>query len=175
MRVVGLLTHGAEEAGELREGSRQDAGAKIDVAEQAVQRIGELAIRRCAKEPPGHLGKMLGRRDREVFLAFEVVEERALGQAGCGTDVVHGGPRIALRADHLHCRVEETSPRIGMGGCCVHAVSYQPVGINVNGNFELWCDLPKVVKSPAMQLTAAFFRKLARKPNGINMRKSISR
>ncbi|HZZ25150.1 MAG TPA: hypothetical protein VFE60_22455 [Roseiarcus sp.] len=41
VRVVGLLHHGAEQAGELRQLALKDRLAKIDVAKHPVARVGE--------------------------------------------------------------------------------------------------------------------------------------
>jgi hypothetical protein len=130
--VVRLLHHGAEEAGEFGDGPGEDRRAEFDIAEQAIQRIRELAIGRGTEKPLSHLGKMCGCGDRQIFLAIEVMEEGALGQAGCRADVVHRGPRIALRADHLHRRIQEASPGIGLCGRRAHVIpfsTYQLVGI----------------------------------------------
>jgi hypothetical protein len=122
MRFLTLLHHGAQEAGESRYRPGEDCRAEIDIAEHAIQRIRELAIRRGTEQSLRHLGKMLGRRDRKFFLAFEVMEEGTLGQAGGGADIVHGGPRVTLGANDLHRRIEEASPRVGLCGRCAHVV-----------------------------------------------------
>ena len=131
--VVGLLHHGAEEAGELGDGSDQYRRAEIDVAEQAIQGIRQLAIGRVTEKPLGHLRKMRGRGDRKVFLALEVMKERTLREAGRAADIVHRARRVALRADHMHRRVEQAGARVGPGPGrrYVHGVAYQPVGIKV--------------------------------------------
>ena len=46
-------------------------------------------------------------RDRAGFLAFEMMEERALGETSLGADVFDARGRIALGADHMHRRVEQ--------------------------------------------------------------------
>jgi len=135
--VVGLLHHGAEEAREFGDWPREDRRAEIDITEQAIQRIGELAIRRVAEKPLGHLRKMRHRGDREVFLALEVMKERTLRKMGRAADVVDRARRVALRADHLHRRVEQAGARVrlGPGRGCVHVLQYQPVGMLVKGLF----------------------------------------
>ena len=53
---------------------------------------------------------MLGRGEREVFLAVEVVEEAALGESGGFADVFDAGGGVALGADHVESGVEELFP-----------------------------------------------------------------
>ena len=127
--VVSFLHHGAEEAGELWEGSGEDSCAEIDIAEQAIQGIREPAIRRVAEKPLGHLRKMRGRGDREIFLALEVMKESTLCQTGRLADIVHRARRVALRADHLHRRIEQAGARVrlALGRGCVH-VLFIPTG-----------------------------------------------
>src|ERR1700730_14982483 len=78
VRIVGLLHHGAEEAGEVGDRPGDERTPEIDVAEQAIQWIGELAIGCRAKKLLGQLREARGRRDGQIFLALEVMEERAL-------------------------------------------------------------------------------------------------
>ena len=122
--VVSFLHHGAEEAGELWEGSGEDSFAEIDIAQQAIQGIRELVIRRVAEKSLGHLRKMRRRGDREIFLALEVMKERTLCQTGRLADVVHRARRVALRADHLHRRIEQAGARVSLalGRGCVHVL-----------------------------------------------------
>src|ERR1700738_1948343 len=51
MRVVSLLHHGAEEAGELGDRPRGDRAPEIDVAEQAIQKIAEWPDYRHLQQP----------------------------------------------------------------------------------------------------------------------------
>ena len=127
--VVSFLHHGAEEAGELGDRSGEDCRAEIDVAEQAIQGVCESAIGRAPEKLLGHLRKMRSCCDREIFLALEVMKERTLRKAGRAADVVHRARRVALRADHMHCRVEQASSRVRLlaGRRCIHE-QYIPTG-----------------------------------------------
>ena len=58
---------------------------------------------------------MLRRRDSEIFLAFEVVEERALGDAGRRAKLIHRGGVIALFPNDPQSPVQQTvSRRLGL-------------------------------------------------------------
>ena len=107
MGVVGLLHHRAEQAGELRQVALKDRLAEIDVAEHPLARVGEARIGRGVEHGVGVRGEMGRRGDGAGFLAGEVMEERALGEAGLGADVLDAGGRIALRADHVDGGVEQ--------------------------------------------------------------------
>ena len=104
---VGLLHQRAEQAGVVGQFALQDLGAEIDVAEQALQRVVEATIRRGGEEALGHFVPERRGRQREIVLAFEVVEEAALGDARGVADVVDRGRRIAALADHMQRRVEQ--------------------------------------------------------------------
>ncbi len=58
--------------------------AKAQIAERAVERIGEVVVRRGGEQGAGGLRPMLGGGDGERLLVLEMVEERALGDAGVG-------------------------------------------------------------------------------------------
>ena len=120
--VLSFLHHCAKEARKFGDWPREDRRAEIDIAEQAIQGIRELTIRRAAEKPLGHLRKMRRRSDREIFLALEVMKERTLREAGRAADIVHRARRVALRADHLHRRVEQAGARVrlGLAGDCLH-------------------------------------------------------
>jgi hypothetical protein len=120
--VVSFLHHGAEEAREFGDWPREDRSAEIDIAEQAIQGIRKLAIRRVAKKPLGHLRKMRRRGHGEIFLALEVMKERTLRETGRAADIVHRARRVALGADHLHRRVQQAGARVrlGLAGDCFH-------------------------------------------------------
>jgi len=87
MSLVSLLDHGAQQAGELGKLAEENCLAKVDVAEQAVDRVGQAAIGSLGKRALGHGRKMLGGGQGQVFLALEVVKETALGEAGGFADV----------------------------------------------------------------------------------------
>ena len=74
-RLVNLLHHGADEAGKFGDFSGQDRFAEIDVAEHALQRIGMPVVGRGREKRAGRLRPIFGGRDRERFLAVEVMEE----------------------------------------------------------------------------------------------------
>ena len=88
---IGFLHHRAEETGELRQRPLQNAFAKVDIAEDALARIGKPAKRRCGKQCLGARGEMRGGGDGARLLAGEVMEEPALGEPGPRADVVDAG------------------------------------------------------------------------------------
>ena len=113
MCVVNFLHHRAEQAGVVGKLARQHRPAKIDIAEEAVERVGMSAIGCAREEPLGHGAEMPGRRNAERLLAVEVVEERALGDAGCRAEAVDRRRLVAPGADLVQRRVEELRPGAG--------------------------------------------------------------
>src|SRR5258707_1140475 len=72
-----------------------------------------------------HFPELRGRGHCQVFLALEVMEEGALGEAGRPADVIHRRRRISLRANDMHRRVQEASSGIALARCCaVHTIQY---------------------------------------------------
>ena len=63
MGLVGLLHHRAEEAGELRQFALKDRLAKVDVAEDAVARVGQERVGRGVEQRVGVRREMRGRGD----------------------------------------------------------------------------------------------------------------
>ena len=55
-----------------------------------------IVIGRPGKQGAGHFRPMVGRGNAQLFLAVEMVEETALGDARLGTDIVDPGRAIAL-------------------------------------------------------------------------------
>ena len=96
MGLVGLLRHGAEEAGELRQVALKDRLAEIDVTQHPVARVGEARIGRGVEESVGVRREMGGGGDGAGLFAGEIVEERPLGEARFRADVLHPRGRIAL-------------------------------------------------------------------------------
>ena len=111
--LVRLLHHRSGEAGELGYAADEDRFAEIDVAEQAISGSAVRVVGRAGKQGAGRLRPEVGGGDGEVFLAFEVVEEGALGDAGGGAQVIDAGGRVALGADHGEGGAED----LGAGGC----------------------------------------------------------
>jgi hypothetical protein len=76
-----------------------------------------------------HRGKMRHSLERERFLAFEMMEEAALGEARIVAYVVNRRGRIALGADDVQCGVEQPRFRFvsGVGGC--HGEPYRLFGM----------------------------------------------
>src|SRR5271165_1187 len=58
------------------------------------------------------LDEMLRAREEHLPLVREVVEERALGEAGARSDVLDGGLAVAALGEELHRRFGEPSARI---------------------------------------------------------------
>ena len=116
MGVVGLLNHRAEQAGELGQFARQNRLAELDIAEHARPRIGKPGVRRGVEDRVRVGGEMRRSRHGARLLAGEMMEERPLGEAGLGADVLDAGRRIALRADDVSGRVEELGDGSRGGG-----------------------------------------------------------
>ncbi len=108
-------------------------GAKVDVGQQPLARIGHLLVRRIGEQRAGAVVPVLRRGQRQVFLALEVVEEAALGQAGGGAQVVDRGRAVALAADRRQRGVEPTGAGVGKYGChgdqTVRYGAYIPLGM----------------------------------------------
>ena len=113
---VGLLHHGAEEAGVFGQLALEDLAAEVDVAEQALERVGERLVGGGGEEAGGHLAEMGGGGDAELLLGAEVVEEGALGDAGRLAELVDRGGGEALAADHVHGGVEQLGAGVLVGG-----------------------------------------------------------
>src|SRR5262249_48731904 len=86
MRLVSLLDQGACEAGEFADLAFQNGFAKVDVAENPIEWVGVGVIGGGVEESAGRLRPMVSRRDCEVLLAREVMEERSLGYSGGGAE-----------------------------------------------------------------------------------------
>ena len=78
---VGLLHHGAEQAGVFGQLALEDLAAEVDVAEQALERIRGGLVGGGGEDAGGHLAEVGGGGDAELLLGAEVVEEGALGDA----------------------------------------------------------------------------------------------
>ena len=65
------------------------------------------------KQPLGHGAKMRRRRHGHIFLAFEMMEERALGHPRLPAEIIHRSCRITLRTDDLEARIQQLGFRIG--------------------------------------------------------------
>src|SRR3546814_19587257 len=55
--------------------------------------------------------------NRHILLAFEMMEERALGDAGSGAKLVHRGGVIVLFADHAQRHVQQSDAGVPSFGC----------------------------------------------------------
>jgi hypothetical protein len=75
-----------------------------------------LAIGGTREHQVGTRGEALGSRHGQVFLAGEVVEEAALGEAGGGAHVFHLHGRVALGADQVDGGVKQALPGGDGGG-----------------------------------------------------------
>lgn len=90
-RLIGLLQHGADEAGEIGHAALQQDLAEGDMAEHAVERIGKIVTGRSGEQGARHLGPMLGGGAPQFVLALEMMEEGVLGDAGGGAGLVDRG------------------------------------------------------------------------------------
>lgn len=120
MCVVDLLHHGADEAGELRELTLEECFAEVDVAEDTVEWIGQEVEGRGGKEAAGDGAPVLGGFEGEVFLAFEVMEEAALGETGGFADVFDACGGVTFGADDVKGGVEKLGFRVVFGNVHLH-------------------------------------------------------
>ena len=79
----------------------QHRDAQIDVTEDALARIVLRLVGRRAEQRFGHRLELLDCGDAELFLAFEVMKEAALGETGRLANIVDGGGGIALGANDI--------------------------------------------------------------------------
>src|SRR3546814_19818174 len=81
------------------------------------------------EERAGDLRPMPRGLNRHILLAFEMMEERALGDAGSGAKLVHRGGVIALFADHAQRHVQQADagvPAFGRGFTTRHGRTITP-------------------------------------------------
>jgi len=115
MRVVRLLDHRPEQAREVRRLSAQDVDAEVDVAQQSLERLHRELIGGGGEHPVRHGREVIGRLERQLLLALEVVEEAPLGEPRHRADVLNACRRVALAPDDLECRTvfskKESNPQ----------------------------------------------------------------
>ena len=86
---VDFLHHRSDEACELRNLAGEDCPAEIDVAENAIERVLVLVVGRAREKHTCHFRPIVGRRNSEGFLVFEMVEKRTFGDARRVAKVIH--------------------------------------------------------------------------------------
>jgi hypothetical protein len=101
------LRHCAYEAGESGEFAFDDRLAELDIAEQPVERVVVVVIRRVLEECGRRFRPIRGGGDAERFLVLKVMEESALRDCGRLAEVLDRGRRKALRTDNVPRRLEE--------------------------------------------------------------------
>ena len=69
-------------------------------------------IRSRRKKAVSHYSPILGGREREVFLALEVMEEAALGEPGRFANIFDSCSGVAFGADHVESRVQKLRFRV---------------------------------------------------------------
>src|SRR3984957_20148231 len=82
VRVVDLLDHGSSQTREIGEVPLEHGFAEIDICKQAIQGISEGAICTEREERRGGVSPVFCCFQGKFFLAFEVMEEAALGESG---------------------------------------------------------------------------------------------
>ena len=91
--------HGrASEATDCLERSVGDRRAEVEVAEDPLEWIGVPVVAGRRKKRRGYIVPMPRRRDTELVLGGEVMEERALGYARCPAELFDAGCSPALFA-----------------------------------------------------------------------------
>jgi hypothetical protein len=121
MCLVSLLNHGAEQTREFVQLALQERLAKIHIAQEPIDRVGQRPIRSGGEQAVRPRREVAGRRYRQIFLAREVMEEGALGDACAVAELLHGGPRITPGADDIHGNVQQSCLRTGSGFSGWHA------------------------------------------------------
>jgi hypothetical protein len=108
---IDLLHHGSDEAGKVGQVTLKDGLAEIDVGEQAVEWVDELAVGCGGEEAPGDGAPMLGGRERQFFFTAEVMEEAAFGEASSLAEIFDTGSGIAFGADDVEGGVQDLGLR----------------------------------------------------------------
>src|ERR1700722_14541269 len=96
VRAIDLLHQRAEKTGELGDFALEELLAKIEVAQDPMERIAVLLVRRAAEKDRWCVGPVVRRSDRKRLLALEMVKECALGDAGLDTKLIDRRRRIAF-------------------------------------------------------------------------------
>src|ERR1051326_4791094 len=109
IRGIRLLHHRSGEARELRQFACQESLAKIDIGEDAIERICREGIGRVREQFARARFPVLNRGEGEFILALEVVEEAAFSDAGFGAHVLDARCVVSLDPDNLDRRVDELS------------------------------------------------------------------
>src|SRR5277367_38065 len=102
-----LLHHRAHQTGEFGDFSFEDGFAEIDIAQDPVERVAVPVVWRRLEKTPRDLGPVICRGDRQSVLALEVMEERALRDAGLRAEFIDGSRRIALLADQRQGGIQQ--------------------------------------------------------------------
>ncbi len=66
-----------------------------------------IVIGRGGEQLAGHSGPVIRRRQCQIFLAFEVMKETALGYSRRRADILNPCRRIPLGADYLQRRLQQ--------------------------------------------------------------------
>jgi hypothetical protein len=104
---VGFLNQRAEQTCVIWQFALQYLAAKIDVTEQAFERISQLLKGRGSEESFRRRSPKGGGGKREFVLAFEVMKKAAFGHARLVPDVINCGRRVTLGPDDVQRRVQE--------------------------------------------------------------------
>jgi hypothetical protein len=104
--AVHLLHHRTDETCELGDCPFQERFAEIEVAEDPIQRIGAVVVRRRLEKRSRNFGPMFRHSDRKRFFALEVVKERTLGHPRVNAELLNRGRRIAFLADERKGRIQ---------------------------------------------------------------------
>ena len=130
MRLIGLLDDRADKAGEVGQVAGQESLAKLDIGNEASERIRSLVVGRRGEQRRGHRLPMRDRRQRQIFLALEVMKEASLRQPRLGADVLDPGRAIAFGAHDPQRRVEELDLGfvLKLHGCANLSVSIPTAG-----------------------------------------------
>src|SRR5262249_23975159 len=81
--------------------------AQVDVAEHAVERVGQLVVGGPGKERPRHLRPVIDGGDGQIFLAVEVMEKGPLGYAGSGAKILDRRCRVPVGANARQGRPQD--------------------------------------------------------------------
>jgi hypothetical protein len=112
---VGFLNQRAEQTRVIWQFALQNLAAKIDVAEQAFERVLQMLIGCRSEKPFRRRSPKGGGGKREFVLAFEVMEKAAFGHARFVADVINRRRGVTFGPDYVQRRVQG----LVFDSCCI--------------------------------------------------------
>src|SRR5262249_17455533 len=115
MRCVNLLNHGASEAGNFADFLLEHHLSKLEVAQNAVQRVVMGVIRRRGEYGVRALGPVVGAGNGQSILALEVMEERTLRKTRFLTHLIDRGGGVTFLPHQRDRGLEQLLTRFAPG------------------------------------------------------------